>query len=44
MAYLDDENNVRIYIKDPLKDLFYQLDDMRYVLYFLIYFPKTIKN
>ena len=29
MAYLDDETNIRIYIKDPLKDVFYQLDDLR---------------
>ena len=30
MSQLDDEKSVRIYIKDQLKDLFYQLDDMRY--------------
>ena len=28
MSYLDEENYVRIYIKDPLKELFYQLDDI----------------
>jgi hypothetical protein len=26
---LDDEHSVKIYIKDQLKDLFYQLDDMK---------------
>lgn len=30
MNYLDDEQLVKIYIKDQLKDLFYQLDDMKY--------------
>ena len=29
MNYLDDEKNVKIYIKDQLKDLFYQLEDMK---------------
>lgn len=29
MSYLDDETNVKIYIKDQIKELFYQLDDMR---------------
>ena len=29
MGYLDDEQSVKIYIKDQLKDLFYQLDDMK---------------
>lgn len=29
MNYLDDEQLVKIYIKDQLKDLFYQLDDMK---------------
>ncbi|RNA18458.1 Actin interacting 3, partial [Brachionus plicatilis] len=28
MGYLDDEKCVKIYIKDQIKDLFYQLDDM----------------
>lgn len=28
MQYLDEENSVKIYIKDPYKDLFYQLDDI----------------
>lgn len=29
MNYMDDEQLVKIYIKDQLKDLFYQLDDMK---------------
>lgn len=29
MNYMDDEQLVKIYIKDQMKDLFYQLDDMR---------------
>ena len=30
MGYLDDDKCVKIYIKDQTKDLFYQLDDMKY--------------
>lgn len=30
MGYLDDEKCVKIYIKDQSKDLFYQLDDIKY--------------
>ena len=29
MNYMDDEKSVKIYIKDHVKDLFYQLDDMK---------------
>ncbi len=29
MNFLDDEQNVKIYIKDQQKDLFYQLDEMK---------------
>ena len=32
MNYLDDEQSNKIYIKDQLKDLFYQLDEMKYEL------------
>ncbi len=29
MNYLDDEKSVKIYVKDQVKDLYYQLDDMK---------------
>ncbi len=29
MNYMDNETNVKIYVKDQIKDLFYQLDEMK---------------
>jgi hypothetical protein len=31
MSFLDDEKSIKIYIKDQVKDLFYELDEMKLV-------------
>ena len=32
MSFMDDEKNIKIYIKDQLKELFYELDEMKWVI------------